>query len=447
MASTFSALKIELIGTGEQTGSWGNTTNINLGQNGAGLEQAIVGMATLETADFTANVYTLPYASTNVVQDFRALVLNITATLSAAGQVIVPAIQKPYIVLNNSVGGFAVTVKVTGQTGVSVPNGAKILVYNNGTDVGAAITHLTSLTLASALPVASGGTGASTLTANNVVIGNGASAVQFVAPGTVGNVLTSDGTTWTSASGGSGDVAGPASATDNAVARFDGTTGNLIQSSAVTIADNNDITTAARIFTQNGSNAAPAISSSSDTDTGISFSGANNIRLSTGGAQRLLISSAGVTVSNDLLMLSERAFPFGERILAFGTVLLYPADPYEDVDLSFTLFQARGYTHYHEFQVAGVYDAGNGTTYAYNNKHWQQNIVWTGSEFSIAGANLIGTVYNSDATNFPAGAVSAAKIQTIASSGTMYNLRLSNRNSPAAASNTYYTYYVSMLVT
>lgn len=159
MASSYSALKIELIGTGEQAGTWGVTTNNNLGDGGAGLEQAIVGMATLETADFTANSYTLPYTDTNAVQDFRALVLNITATLSAAGEVIVPAIQKPYIVLNNSVGGYAVTVKVTGQTGVSVPNGAKILVYNNGTDVGAAITHLTSLTLASALPVASGGTG------------------------------------------------------------------------------------------------------------------------------------------------------------------------------------------------------------------------------------------------------------------------------------------------
>ena len=159
MASSYSALKIELIGTGEQAGTWGVTTNNNLGDGGAGLEQAIVGMATLETADFTANSYTLPYADTNAVQDFRALVLDITATLSAAGEVIVPAIQKPYIVLNNSVGGYAVTVKVTGQTGVSVPNGAKILVYNNGTDVGAAITHLTSLTLASALPVASGGTG------------------------------------------------------------------------------------------------------------------------------------------------------------------------------------------------------------------------------------------------------------------------------------------------
>jgi hypothetical protein len=49
------------------------------------------------------------------------------------------------------------------------------------------------------LPVANGGTGAATLTANNVLLGNGTSAPQVVAPGTNGNVLTSNGTTWTSA--------------------------------------------------------------------------------------------------------------------------------------------------------------------------------------------------------------------------------------------------------
>ena len=48
------------------------------------------------------------------------------------------------------------------------------------------------------LPVANGGTGATTLAANNVLLGNGTSALQAVAPGTVGNVLTSNGTTWTS---------------------------------------------------------------------------------------------------------------------------------------------------------------------------------------------------------------------------------------------------------
>jgi hypothetical protein len=54
--------------------------------------------------------------------------------------------------------------------------------------------------------VASGGTGASTLTANNVILGNGTSAVQFVAPGTNGNLLTSNGTTWTSAAAPAGGV-------------------------------------------------------------------------------------------------------------------------------------------------------------------------------------------------------------------------------------------------
>jgi hypothetical protein len=58
------------------------------------------------------------------------------------------------------------------------------------------------------LPVANGGTGATTLTANNVLLGNGTSAVQFVAPGTSGNVLTSNGTTWTSAPVGGGFASG-----------------------------------------------------------------------------------------------------------------------------------------------------------------------------------------------------------------------------------------------
>jgi hypothetical protein len=50
------------------------------------------------------------------------------------------------------------------------------------------------------LPVANGGTGQTSLTANNVILGNGTSSVNFVAPGANGNVLTSNGTTWTSGS-------------------------------------------------------------------------------------------------------------------------------------------------------------------------------------------------------------------------------------------------------
>ena len=60
------------------------------------------------------------------------------------------------------------------------------------------------------LPVANGGTGAATLAANNVLLGSGTSAIQTVAPGTTGNILTSDGTTWTSAPAGGGFPAGTA---------------------------------------------------------------------------------------------------------------------------------------------------------------------------------------------------------------------------------------------
>lgn len=196
MPSTYSNLKIQLMTQGENNNQWGNITNTNLG---TAMEQAMVGMATISSG-FTTNIATLTLTNTNALQDARAVCLNVTATLTGDGTLNVPAIQKPYLIFNNTSGGFALTVKVAGQTGVSIPNGKKTIVYNNATDVGDAISYLSSLTLGSALPVASGGTGAATLTANNVILGNGTSAVQFVAPGASGNALVSNGTTWASGS-------------------------------------------------------------------------------------------------------------------------------------------------------------------------------------------------------------------------------------------------------
>lgn len=185
MASTYSDLKIELIGTGEQVGTWGSTTNTNLG---TALEEAIVGTASVS---FSSADVTLTLTNTNGTQAARHLRLNLTGTSGGARNLILGSgcqIDKPYII-NNGLAD-AVTVKNTTGTGVAVPAGKSMWVYNNGTNVVEAITHT---------PVASGGTGLSTLTANNVILGNGTSAVQFVAPGTSGNVLTSNGTTWTSA--------------------------------------------------------------------------------------------------------------------------------------------------------------------------------------------------------------------------------------------------------
>ena len=169
MASTYSNLKFELIGTGEQVGTWGNTTNTNLG---TAIEQAIVGTASVS---FSSADVTLTLTNTNAAQNARALRLNLTGTSGGARNLILGSgcqIDKPYIINN----GLAdtVTVKNTTGTGVAVPAGKTMWVYNNGTNVVDAVTHLSSLTLGSALPVASGGSGATTLT--GVVKGNGTSA-------------------------------------------------------------------------------------------------------------------------------------------------------------------------------------------------------------------------------------------------------------------------------
>jgi hypothetical protein len=66
------------------------------------------------------------------------------------------------------------------------------------TTSGGPITSSGTITLAGTLAVTNGGTGATTLTSNNVLLGNGTSPVQVVAPSSNGNVLTSNGTTWVS---------------------------------------------------------------------------------------------------------------------------------------------------------------------------------------------------------------------------------------------------------
>jgi len=130
--STFSNLKFELIGTGDQSGTWGVTTNSNIG---TAIEQAIVGLANPEYPS-DANL-TISLTNTVALQDARALVLNVTSavSLTVTRELVVPTIQKQYIVQNNTTGSQSITVKTSAGSGITVPNGRKAHLYVNGTDV------------------------------------------------------------------------------------------------------------------------------------------------------------------------------------------------------------------------------------------------------------------------------------------------------------------------
>jgi hypothetical protein len=166
MASTYSNLKIELMGTGDQSGTWGTTTNTNLG---TAIEEAITGTADVS---FSSADVTLTLTNTNTAQTARNLRLNLVGTVGAAQNLIVPAIEKQYII-NNTL-GFAITVKNSTGTGVSVPAGKSMLVFNTGSNV---VEVVTALATGTVIPVVNGGTGASTasITSFNNITGYTAS--------------------------------------------------------------------------------------------------------------------------------------------------------------------------------------------------------------------------------------------------------------------------------
>jgi microcystin-dependent protein len=134
MSSTFSpTLRLELIGDGDQSGIWGQTTNNNLG---ALIEQAVTGVITISMTD--AN-YTLSNFN-GVVDEARNQVLVLTGTLSTQRNLIAPLVEKTYAIKNTTTGGFGVQIIGSSGTGVVIPNGQTILVYCDGTSFYALVT-------------------------------------------------------------------------------------------------------------------------------------------------------------------------------------------------------------------------------------------------------------------------------------------------------------------
>lgn len=179
MPSSYTPLKIELIANGEQSGTWGTTTNTNLG---TAIEEALVhtALVTFSGADIT-----LTLIDSNVSQIARNFRLNLLGTSGGARNLTVPAIEKNYLVVNNL--ADTVTIKNATGTGVAIPAGRTVFVYNDGINVSQAFDYtptlnaasatVNNLTLTTPLSAASGGTTLSSFTAGGAVYASSATAL------------------------------------------------------------------------------------------------------------------------------------------------------------------------------------------------------------------------------------------------------------------------------
>jgi len=192
MASSYSTnLALTLPVQGELSGTWGTAVNTGITNM---VDEALGYQAYSATGG--SDTLTIPDGATGVA---RSIYIQLNGT--GGGTVNVPTARtKMYFVFNNT--ASAITFKVTGATGVSIPAAAKMALVSNGTDIIVAQNYFAALTLGAALPVASGGTGSSSTTfvnlASNVTgtlpIANG--GTNSSATATAGGVTYGTGTAY-----------------------------------------------------------------------------------------------------------------------------------------------------------------------------------------------------------------------------------------------------------
>lgn len=171
MATTFSSLlRVELIGTGDQSGTWGDTTNRNLGTI---LEQAIAATAVV---DVTIANQTLTVED-GLSDQSRCMIIRAIGTPGVSRNVIAPKLSKVYVVINES--NADIVFKGSDTTGVTIGTGLRAILAYNGTDfvsLSSSIIDIISGTTGT-LSVARGGTG----TTNGSITGT--TALTFTAGG------------------------------------------------------------------------------------------------------------------------------------------------------------------------------------------------------------------------------------------------------------------------
>ena len=179
MASTYSGnLAIELIGTGDQAGTWGLTTNTNLG---TALEQAITSSASVTF--IAGGNSAIALAQTNAFQTARSARLTLTGSATATQYLWVPSINKQYIVSNGLSNAIIISNGSNGAssgTTVTVPSGRSMVVYNDSANITEVTNNFTTLTVGTLT------------TSNNVVIGGNVTIASNTSTIILGNVSISN---------------------------------------------------------------------------------------------------------------------------------------------------------------------------------------------------------------------------------------------------------------
>ena len=177
MASTFSNLGLNLQATGENSGTWGELTNVNLQE----IDNAIAGVVTITLTGNTTLAFTSNATSTTYTDEAgRNKTIILSGALSATTVTVsVPNIEKDYVIINNS--GATATISSGGSTTVSIATGSKNYV----------IVDPTTTSVISAVPVASPGGSSTQVQFNN------SGSFGGITNTTAGFILTSNGTTTT----------------------------------------------------------------------------------------------------------------------------------------------------------------------------------------------------------------------------------------------------------
>ena len=177
MASTFSNLGLNLQATGENSGTWGELTNVNLQE----IDNAIAGVVTITLTGNTTLAFTSNATSTTFTDEAgRNKTIILSGALSATTVTVsVPNIEKDYVIINNS--GATATISSGGSTTVSIGTGSKNYV----------IVDPSTTSVISAVPAASpGGSNTFVQFNNNGVFGG-------ITNTTAGFILTSNGSATT----------------------------------------------------------------------------------------------------------------------------------------------------------------------------------------------------------------------------------------------------------